>query len=204
MGGRDVVGGGPLGFEGMGLAFPFGPGSFGALCRQAGQTAQEDNRVDLAAALGTKTVLPQARDRGHSRSRLRLSEAAFSLPVLESRPLTFITRLRLDAALYEPAPPRRPHQIARPRIKGERLPNLSVVAEDSNTVFGSPSRLLTGTGAGIARSRSLPRRPFGTRQACSPYPYAGSWCAILKESSRPRPYYVPTLRPILRRSSPGL
>ena len=27
------------------------------------------------------------------------------------RPITFITRLRLDAALYEPAPPRRPHQI---------------------------------------------------------------------------------------------
>ena len=33
-------------------------------------------------------------------------------------PITFITRLRLDAALYEPAPPRRPHQIGRPRIKG--------------------------------------------------------------------------------------
>jgi len=54
-----------------------------------------------------------------------------------SRPVTFITRLRLDAALYEPAPPRRPHQIGRPRIKGERLPNLSVVAEDSNTVWES-------------------------------------------------------------------
>ena len=33
---RDVVGGGPLGFEGLGLAFPLGPGSFRALCRQAG------------------------------------------------------------------------------------------------------------------------------------------------------------------------
>ena len=54
-----------------------------------------------------------------------------------SRPVTFIARLRLDAALYEPAPPRRPHQIGRPRIKGERLPNLSVVAEDSNTVWES-------------------------------------------------------------------
>jgi len=52
-----------------------------------------------------------------------------------SKPVTFITRLRLDAALYEPAPPRRPRQIGRPRIKGERLPNLSVVAEDSNTVW---------------------------------------------------------------------
>src|SRR5215213_10297893 len=50
-------------------------------------------------------------------------------------PITFITRLRLDAALYEPAPPRRPHQIRRPRLKGERLPNLSAVAEAPNTVW---------------------------------------------------------------------
>jgi hypothetical protein len=53
------------------------------------------------------------------------------------RPITFITRLRQDAALYEPAPPRHPGQIGRPRIKGERLPNLSVVAEDPNTVWES-------------------------------------------------------------------
>ncbi len=49
------------------------------------------------------------------------------------KPITFITRLRLDAALYEPAPPRYPGQIGRPRLKGERLPNLSVVAEDPST-----------------------------------------------------------------------
>ena len=52
-----------------------------------------------------------------------------------SRPVTFITRLRLDAALYEPAPPRRPGQMGRPRLKGERLPNLSVVAEDPTTAW---------------------------------------------------------------------
>ena len=50
-------------------------------------------------------------------------------------PITFITRLRLDAALYEPAPPRRPHQMGRPRLKGERLPNLSMIAEDPATVW---------------------------------------------------------------------
>ena len=52
-----------------------------------------------------------------------------------SKPVAFITRLRLDAALYEPAPPRRRGQIGRPRKKGERLPNLSVVAEDPTTVW---------------------------------------------------------------------
>jgi hypothetical protein len=51
------------------------------------------------------------------------------------RPVTFITRLRLDAALYDPAPPRRAGQIGRPRLKGERLPNLSLVAEDPSTVW---------------------------------------------------------------------
>jgi hypothetical protein len=51
------------------------------------------------------------------------------------KPVTFITRLRLDAALYESAPPRRPGQIGRPRLKGKRLPNLSVVAEDPSIVW---------------------------------------------------------------------
>jgi hypothetical protein len=49
--------------------------------------------------------------------------------------VAFITRMRLDAALYAPAPARRPGQIGRPRLKGERLPNLSVVAEAANTVW---------------------------------------------------------------------
>jgi hypothetical protein len=38
-----------------------------------------------------------------------------------------ITRLRLDAALYQPAPPRRPRQTGRPRKKGVRLPTLAQV-----------------------------------------------------------------------------
>jgi hypothetical protein len=55
-------------------------------------------------------------------------------------PIAFITRLRLDAALYEPAPPRYPGQMGRPRIKGERLPNLSTVANDPDTDW-TPLRL---------------------------------------------------------------
>ncbi len=63
------------------------------------------------------------------------------------QPITFITRLRLDAALYEPAPPRRPHQIGRPRLKGERLPNLSEVADAPNTVW-RPTKLANWYGSG--------------------------------------------------------
>ena len=62
-------------------------------------------------------------------------------------PITFVTRLRLDAALYEPAPPRRPRQIGRPRLKGERLPNLSVVAEDPTTVW-KPTKMANWYGSG--------------------------------------------------------
>jgi hypothetical protein len=53
-----------------------------------------------------------------------------------TNPITFITRLRLDAALYE-APPRKPGQMGRPRLKGGRLPNLSVVAQDPSTRWRS-------------------------------------------------------------------
>jgi hypothetical protein len=44
--------------------------------------------------------------------------------------VTFVTRLRLDAALYEPAPTGKP---GRPRKKGKRLPKLEAVLIDPNT-----------------------------------------------------------------------
>jgi DDE superfamily endonuclease len=74
---------------------------------------------------------------------LKLLESCSKLP----DPITFITRLRLDAALYEPAPPRHPHQIGRPRLEGERLPNLSMVAEDPRTVW-KPTRIANWYGSG--------------------------------------------------------
>jgi len=46
---------------------------------------------------------------------------------------TVITRLRLDAALYAPAPERLPGQCGRPRLKGERLAALSAVLDDPAT-----------------------------------------------------------------------
>jgi len=46
-----------------------------------------------------------------------------------------VTRLRLDAALYTPAPPRRAGQPGRPRKKGERLPTLEAVLSDSHTAW---------------------------------------------------------------------
>jgi len=47
--------------------------------------------------------------------------------------MTCITRLRLDARLYAPAPPRLPGTRGRPRKKGARLPALSAVLTDHKT-----------------------------------------------------------------------
>jgi DDE superfamily endonuclease len=47
-------------------------------------------------------------------------------------PVCMITRLRLDAALYEPAIPA-PGAMGRPRKKGQRLPTLETIAEDKRT-----------------------------------------------------------------------
>jgi hypothetical protein len=53
------------------------------------------------------------------------------------RPITCITRLRLDAQLYDPAPPRRKGQMGRPRRKGVRLPSLQQRLTDRKTVWRS-------------------------------------------------------------------
>lgn len=47
-------------------------------------------------------------------------------------PICMITRLRLDAALYEPVKPT-PGAMGRPRKKGQRLPTLETIAEDKHT-----------------------------------------------------------------------
>jgi hypothetical protein len=47
--------------------------------------------------------------------------------------VTVVTRLRLDAALYEPLAPRRSGQVGRPRKAGKRLPTLQRVASDRKT-----------------------------------------------------------------------
>lgn len=47
--------------------------------------------------------------------------------------LTFITRLRLDAALYAPAPPRQPGKRGRNRKKGARLPTLEEELKNPDT-----------------------------------------------------------------------
>lgn len=48
---------------------------------------------------------------------------------------TVIARLRLDARLFAPPPVRRPGQTGRPRLVGERVPNLAVRANDEEAAW---------------------------------------------------------------------
>ena len=48
---------------------------------------------------------------------------------------TIVTRLRLDARLFEPAPPRVPGKKGRPRVVGERLPTLAARLADAATTW---------------------------------------------------------------------
>jgi hypothetical protein len=60
---------------------------------------------------------------------LELLAACATLPT----PVTLITRLRMDAALYDPAPPREPGKKGAPRKKGERQPTLTQRLSDPDT-----------------------------------------------------------------------
>jgi hypothetical protein len=117
-----------------------------------------------------------------------------------SEPITFISRLRLDAALYEHAPARRPSQIGRPRKKGERLASLSSEASDPDaggepiTIsgwYGAQQRtveVLSGTA--VWYNNGLPAVPL-------------RWVLIRRRRSRPRLFYAPISMPIPSASSRG-
>jgi hypothetical protein len=64
-----------------------------------------------------------------SYAAIELLAACASLP----QPVTVVTRLRLDAALYEPAPPRERGKKGAPRKKGERQPTLAQRLSDPAT-----------------------------------------------------------------------
>lgn len=53
------------------------------------------------------------------------------------RRVTFVTRLKLNAGLYEPPPPRLPGTVGRPRLIGARQPKLCDVLIDPKTVWES-------------------------------------------------------------------
>jgi hypothetical protein len=99
-------------------------------CRERGRRHKKLTDWARQMALQARRWLP-------GREVVLLGDSSFAaldlLVTLARHSLIGITRLRLDAALYEPAPPRRPGMAGRPRTKGARLPNLADILADEDT-----------------------------------------------------------------------
>jgi DDE superfamily endonuclease len=84
-----------------------------------------------------RQLVLQARRWMPGRPLILVADSGFAalelLAALGRHRVTCVTRLRLDAALYAPAPPRRRGTIGRPRTKGARLPTLAAVLTDGGT-----------------------------------------------------------------------
>ena len=101
-------------------------------CRERGRRHKRLTDWARQMALQARRWLP-------GREVVLLGDSGFAaldlLAALARRGLICVTRLRLDAALYEPAPVRVPGTVGRPRTKGARLPNLSAVLVDEDTCW---------------------------------------------------------------------
>ncbi len=132
-----------------------------------------------------------------------------------AQPVTLIARLRLDAALYEPAPPRQMGQNGRPPLKGQRLPALKTLLdlptvswiEVSAAWYDGTTRTLeltSQTAALPARWNSPRKRRSGTARASRLCPCAGSWFGTHRANSLPRPCSAPIRRRTRRKYWNGL
>src|SRR5215217_4259840 len=105
------------------------------------------------------------------------------------RHLCMISRLRLDAGLYEPAPPRKPGTLGRPRVKGARLPSLKERLADPATRwhrvrvegwYSQSTRRLdiaSGTALWHHPGMRVPIRWVLVRAPACACRSAGCWCA---------------------------
>jgi hypothetical protein len=88
-----------------------------------------------------RQLLLQVRRWLPKRALVAVADSSFAVIVLLERlqrlpnPICMVTRLRLDAALYKPAPARKPGKTGRPRLKGARLPKIKQVLQDDDTVW---------------------------------------------------------------------
>ncbi|WP_373292095.1 transposase [Deinococcus ruber] len=103
----------------------------------------------------------------------------------QGRPITVITRLRLDAALYKPAPERQVGQMGRTRLKGDRLPSLAALINDPTTRWQRRC-VHRWYGETNREVELVSHTAVWSTLASHPSRYAGCWFAILKGSSPPR------------------
>jgi hypothetical protein len=122
----------PISWAGRVWALPF----LTALAPSERYCRERKLRYKTLTDWGRQLVL-QARRWMPGRHLVLVTDSGFSalefLAALLRQGITCVTRLRLDAALYQPAPPRRPGTIGRPRSKGKRLPTLAEVLANTTT-----------------------------------------------------------------------
>lgn len=117
------------------------------------QIAFIDNRPDGAEVC--PNVKPQNKRNYSSFAVLDLLYLVSSTPRVD-----LITRLRLGAQLYDPAPERKVGQTGRPRVKGARRPSPQQALDDPKTKWAKIEVDIC-TADKSARSKSTPRRRSG-------------------------------------------
>ncbi|AWV20597.1 Transposase [Roseomonas mucosa] len=99
-------------------------------CREQGQRHKKLTDWACQLILQARRWLPE-------RDIVLVGDSGFAalelLAALTRHRITGVTRLRLDAALYDPAPPRLPGTNGRPRTKGARRPTLAEVLVSTDT-----------------------------------------------------------------------
>lgn len=122
----------PIPWAGRVWALPF----LTALAPSERFCKQHRRRHKTLTDWGRQLVL-QARRWMPARPLVLVADSGFAalefLAALVRQRVTCVTRLRLDAALYEPAPPRPLGTVGRPRTKGARLPTLAAVLAAKTT-----------------------------------------------------------------------
>jgi hypothetical protein len=116
------------------------------------------------------------------------SYAAIELLAAICDRLTMITRLRLDARLFDPPPPRRPGAMGRPRVSGARQPTLAERLGDPKaswrrvTVAGwygrteRPIELISGTAIWYHPGKRVPIRWLLVRDVVGAFEPQGFLC----------------------------
>jgi hypothetical protein len=124
----------PVPWAGRCWALPF----LTLLCPSERWAAERGVRYKSLLDWARQGVLQVRRWLGEARALVVVADSGFAaLDWLDSvrTAAVVVARLRLDAALYEDVPPRRPGQLGWPRKKGARLPTLAAVAEAPETLW---------------------------------------------------------------------
>ena len=158
----------PIAWAGRRWALPF----LTVLAPSERWSSERGRRHKTAVDWARQAVL-QAKRWLPDRRLIVVADASFSgvsLIAALRRHVCLVTRLRIDASLFAPAPPRRPGQMGRPRLKGQRLPALKAMLADPNTVwsrvtvaewYGGRSRELeVASGVAVWYHSGLPPAPI--------------------------------------------